>query len=88
SNLYELNIKTSQYDKFNTFTVIITPLNANLHNQIVFEFQNISDPKKKPKKSDPDKKPDGDNNPGNSSSGFDENNPNGGRSNFDPNNPG
>ncbi|QQH60938.1 hypothetical protein HYD59_00890 [Mycoplasmopsis bovis] len=28
------------------------------------------------------------NNPGNSSSSFDENNPNGGRSNFDPNNPG
>lgn len=88
SNLYELNIQTRQYNKFNTFTAIITPLNANLHNQIVFEFQNISDPKKKPIDGSSDPSYDPINNPGNSSSSFDENNPNGGRSNFDPNNPG
>ncbi|WP_429992222.1 hypothetical protein, partial [Mycoplasmopsis bovis] len=28
SNFYELNIQTRQYNKFNTFTAIITPLNA------------------------------------------------------------
>ncbi|WP_036433045.1 Mbov_0399 family ICE element protein, partial [Mycoplasmopsis agalactiae] len=48
SNLSELNIKVAQYNKYDTFSAIITPLNANLHNQILFEFRNTSDPKKKP----------------------------------------